>query len=359
MKIYDTPTVIVNYDVAVANVRKMVAGLAKYGVAHRPHIKVHKSTMLAKMQIAEGAHGITCAKVSEAEVMADAGIRDILIANQIIGELKLARLAALCRKADITICVDSLAGATQLSEAMTKAGLTIKVFIEVDSGSGRCGVKPAEAPTFMKSIAALPGLNIVGLMTYSGRIYGKTMAEMPAESRHETKTLLDVQAALKAEGFKLPVLSGGSSLSSRFPEDLSGLTESRAGNYVFNDCTSLFSGLATADECALRVIATITSIPEKGRCIIDAGTKTLTGDGCLYRPGYGFVPQYPEMEIYSLNEEHGYVRYPDTDKLRIGQQISIIPNHACVVPNVNEELIGLAADGREFIIPVEARGKNK
>lgn len=359
-ELFDTPAVIVYYDTVVNNIKKMVNGLQAQEIAHRPHIKVHKSTMLAKLQIELGAKGITCAKISEAEIMVDAGIQDILIANEIIGKIKLDKLMVLSKRANIITCVDSIDGATALSEAALAVGLKAKVYIEINIGADRCGVKPENAISFVKEVAVLNGIEIIGLMTYSGKIYGKKIGdEMRSESAREPRILYAIQNELDENGIHLSVLSAGSSLSSRYPEELKGITESRAGNYIYNDCTGLYSGLCTVDECALRVISTITSIPEKGRFIIDAGSKALTSDACAYGNGFGYVVEYPEMEIYALNEEHGYIRYANTDVLKIGQQISIIPNHTCVVPNVNEEVMGIKADGTTFIIPVEARGKNK
>lgn len=356
---FDTPAVIVLYDVAKQNVVKMIDELGRAGIRHRPHIKVHKSVMMAKMQLACGAEGVTCAKISEAEVMVEGGITDILVANQIIGDIKLKRLTALCRRASIIVAVDSVDGAEQLSLGAQAADLSIKVYLEINIGADRCGVKPGRALELATLITQMTGLELVGLMTYSGSIYGKSKTEMPVETHQEPEILIGVQSELRAHGIDLPILSAGSSFSSRFPQSLKGITESRAGNYIYNDCTTLFSGLCTVKDCALRVVSTIISIPEEGRLIIDAGSKTLTSDTCSYRPGFGYVIEYPDMEIYMLNEEHGYVRYKDTTGLHIGQQLTIIPNHACVVPNVNEEIIGLSAERGMFVIPVEARGKNR
>lgn len=359
-QLYDTPVVLVDETIVRQNITQMVTSLRRCAIDHRPHIKAHKSTLIAAMQVELGARGITCAKISEAEVMADAGFRDILIANEIVGEIKLARLVALCRRADIKICVDSLVGAFAASNAALAAGIRIRVLIEVNIGANRCGLRPDAVVDFAKAIRDFQGIEIVGLLTYNGKIYGKTIgADMIREAGQEARILTDLKTRLEAEQIPIQLLSAGSSLSSKYPDALLGITESRAGNYIFNDCTGLFSGLYTLDECALRIVSTIISIPEPGRVIIDAGTKTLSSDVCFYHNGFGYVVEYPEMEIYSLNEEHGYIHYPDTDKLQIGQQITIIPNHACVIPNLTDTLVGIRSDGSSFLIPVEARGKNK
>jgi D-serine deaminase-like pyridoxal phosphate-dependent protein len=304
----DTPVVIIDIDQAGRNINKIIEGFKKAGVKHRPHIKAHKCVTLAKLQIEMGADGITCAKLGEAEVMMEKGISDILIAYEIIGEKKIERLIALNKKGRVISCIDSIEGAEALSEAAVAAGIRLPVHIEINSGGGRCGRKPgSDLLEFAKTVKTLPGIEIIGIMTYSGQIYGTVGEEMQKMAKLEAETLMVSRRELEEAGIPIKELSGGSSPSAHYPEELTGITESRAGNYILNDCTALFGGICTVHECALRVIAAVISTPEPGRAVIDAGSKTLTSDGCPYRAGYGYVVEYPEIEIYKLNEEHGFM----------------------------------------------------
>jgi D-serine deaminase-like pyridoxal phosphate-dependent protein len=336
----------------------MIVMLKTQGIKHRPHIKAHKSVLLAKMQIEHGATGITCAKLSEAEAMMDGGITDILIANEIIGPIKWERLMRLSQRGNVITVIDSSIGAKGISEYSLKYGLTSKVYIDVDLGTHRCGVSIEEAIKLCKVVQQLPNIEIVGLFGYSSRAYGQPdEASMRAASENETFLLLKAKDEIEnATGIKFQNLSSGSSYSSKMPETMAGVTESRAGNYVFNDATALRSGICTPDDCALRVVATVISNPEPGRLILDSGSKSLSSDGSRYDNLYGFIMEYPEMEIYALNEEHAYVRYPKHYYPRVGEKVTIIPNHSCVISNLFGELVGVYEDGSTKVIPIEGRG---
>ena len=361
---FETPAVVVDMGQARKNAVKAVGALKAAGIKHRPHIKAHKSVALAKMQLEAGAVGITCAKLGEAEVMQQNGIEDILIANEIIGENKIRRLLELNRHSRVISCVDSLEGASALSAAAEAVNFRLPVFVEIDSGGERCGRHPGgDLIQFAKAASALKGIEIIGVMTYAGQIYGVTGEKMREAARHEAHILTEAADALRAIGLNIRELSGGSSLSLHIAEDSKGLTESRAGNYIFNDCNALFGGACVINECALRVITTVISIPKKNRAIIDAGTKTISSDGCSYRGGYGYVVGYPDIDIYKLNEEHGYLRLSDSVSggahLKIGDKLTIIPNHSCVLPNLCDELVMVENNEFKGLLPIEARGMNK
>ena len=357
---YDTPYVFIDIGQAGRNIDKAIQGLTRAGIKHRPHIKTHKSVLLAKMQLEKGASGITCAKLGEAEVMMQNGIADILIANEIIGENKIERLLSLNKKGRATSCIDSLEGASALSGAAAARGVKLPVFIEIDSGGGRCGRQPGDdVMRFAKAVSLLSGLEITGVMTYAGHIYGQAGDEMRAAVIHESGVLLEAAEALKSIGLNIRETSGGSSLSLRFIEDMRGLTESRAGNYIFNDCNSLFGNVCGVEECALRVVSTVISRPAKNRAIIDAGSKTISSDLCSYRSGFGYIAEYPGIEIYKLNEEHGYLRLPEGVNPGIGERITIIPNHSCMPPNLTDEIVMVENGELKGLLPIDARGKNK
>lgn len=355
-----TPAVIVDLDVAERNIQRMAEVVRSAGIRHRPHIKSHKSVFFARKQLEAGSIGITCAKLGEAEVMAEAGIDDILIAFPIIGKDKQERLFRLAQQIKVTCVADSVEGAKSVSSVGERVGLRIPLYIEVDGGIGRCGRQPGQdTAEFAKQIRHLPGIEIVGVLSYSGQIYAESSREsIRATAKNEALLLKQSADMIRAAGIELPVVSGGSSLSSKFAKELDGVTEVRAGNYLFHDVGQLSMGMVTVDDCALRVITTVVSVPAPGRAIIDAGSKTLTTDMMPFSKGFGYVIEFPEIEIFKLNEEHGFLRYDPSLTLQIGQQLTIIPNHACVIPNLCDELLGVRAGRVVDIIKVDARGKS-
>lgn len=356
-----TPYVVIDLDKAEKNIRKMIEGLNKAGVAHRPHIKPHKSIELAKLQIHLGAQGITCAKLAEAEVMADGGIDDILIAFPIIGEENLNRLASLCQKANVKTIVDSYVVAEGLSKVGERLNRSIEILIELDGGIHRGGVQPGQpALEFAKSISLLPGIDIVGIFTYMGQIYGQSsLEEIKKTAKLEADVLIQTKKMLEENGFKISITSGGSTPSSIFADQLEGITESRAGNYIFYDMNAVYLGVATEEDCSLKIRSRVVSTPLPGYATIDAGSKALTSDGSLKMNTFGYIYGKPNVTIVKLNEEHGFLRFDPTKyTFEIGEEIEIIPNHSCVIPNLNEQVYGLRQGKIEKEITVNARGKS-
>lgn len=360
-KSFPTPAVVIDLDQVDRNIINMVESNKKHGINHRPHIKTHKSVYIAKRQLELGAKGITCAKLGEVEVMIDGGISDILIAYPLIGQDKLERLGRLIDRANIITIVNSEKGAQALSQLGQSKGIKISVLIEVDGGMNRGGHKPME-PTlrFAQKIRDLKGIDIIGLMYYSGIIYNEDTKEgFESRARLERDEVINTAKLLEKHGFNMSILSAGSSYSSKMPHLLEGVTEVRAGNYVFNDCGQLVTGFATEDECALRVISTVVSVVDNHHAIIDAGSKTLTSDTCPHRKGYGYVVGRPDIYITHLNEEHGFIECETQLDLEVGDKIAIIPNHACVVPNLVDEAYGVRKGQLEKMIKIDARGKNQ
>jgi D-serine deaminase-like pyridoxal phosphate-dependent protein len=315
-----TPYVVADLDVIENNIKKMITSLKKYHIKQRPHIKTHKSVYFANKQLKLGACGITCAKVTEVQVFVENGFKDILLAYPIVGDEKLNLLGELMNKANITTIVND--------------------------------------KKHVNSIKNTKGIKIKGFEYYGGAIYEEeTLEAIKNKAKEDSSILLDAKNLVKDKN--ITILSSGSSYSSRFPQQLEGITESRAGNYIFNDVNALKRGLCNVDDCALRIITTVVSTPNKGSAIIDAGSKTLTSDLCSLKKGYGYVVEYPEMEIYKLNEEHGFLKFRPDINLKIGQKISIIPNHACVIPNLCDEILGINKKGEKIKIKIDARGKNK
>lgn len=355
-----SPALAVDLDQVDRNIQKLVSENKRHGIRVRPHIKTHKSVWLAKRQLALGCQGITCAKLGEAEVMAEAGIDDLLLAFPLIGSEKWERLKKLAQTKHVLTIVNSMAGARGLSAVGQALGRPIRVLLDLDGGLKRGGLQPLEATrSFARSIRSLPGLEIMGLMYYAGNIYQeKKLAGFDRMTRLERDMCLQTADLLQADGFKMEVLSGGNSFSGKRPHLMTGMTEVRSGNFIFNDCNQLSTGMATVADCCLRVIATVVSRVDDKRVIIDAGSKTLTSDACGNRPGFGYVVDHPDILIEKLNEEHGFLVSSQAINLSIGDRIEIIPNHACGLPNLVDHLYGFRSGVFQGLIAVEARGKN-
>lgn len=356
-----TPYAFVDLEAAERNIARMAGKLSQYGIQHRPHIKTHKSLEIARKQLAGGAVGITVAKLSEAEVFADGGIDDILIAFAIVGERNLERLAQLHRRIRVAVTVDSWEAACGLSSVGERTGSPVRVLIELDGGLHRGGRQPGEdIVEFARRIRELPGLEIVGIMAYFGLVYrNQTTDALEAAVRGESQIIRGVVSDLQEAGIDVSIVSSGSTPTSKLCEYAEGITEVRAGNYLYNDVSAVSMGLAEPEDCALRVIATVISIPLPGMATIDAGSKTLTSDRSHHTDGYGMVVGRPGIAIAALNEEHGMLRYdPEQVQLSIGDRIEIIPNHSCVIPNLNDYVYAVRDGEIVGRIKTDARGCN-
>ncbi|MBD2847599.1 alanine racemase [Paenibacillus sp. IB182496] len=356
-----TPAPIIELDILERNISAMAQRLHAAGIGHRPHIKSHRSVAIARRQLAAGAIGITTAKLAEAEVFADAGVASILLAYPIIGADKLSRFERLHVRPDLELLttVDSLAGARGLAAVGMRTGHPVRVLIELDGGLQRGGRQPgSDAVAFALAVQALDGIEVAGLMGYFGTIYGRRgEAELATAARAEARILEEAAQQCRRAGLAVPILSGGTSPAAMMSGQMTGVTEARAGNYVFFDASGIGLGLATEADCALRVIATVVSTPAPGRATIDAGTKTLTSDKAHHRDGFGLVVGRPDVRVVMLNEEHGFLQYdPAGPPLAIGERVELIPNHACVIPNLHPRVAGVREGRLCEWIEIDARG---
>lgn len=340
----DTPVVLIDLDKLEANINKLQRYLDEHGIANRPHIKTHKIPDIAWMQIKAGAIGITCQKLGEAEIMADSGITDILITYNIVGDAKLKRLAHLAGRIKLSVTADSEYTVNGLSQACAEAGVQVGVLIEFESGKQRCGVQtPEEAAALARHIAKMPGLRFGGLMTYP-------TTEKTVPFVEETRKLLT------PDNISIPCVSGGGTPRMWEAHRWHGVTEHRAGTYVYGDRKTVSLGAMSFDEVAMRVITTVVSRPTPDRGIIDGGSKTFSSD-VWDMDGFGYIVEYPEARIYDQSEEHGHVDFSKCKtKPRIGERVTVIPNHTCVVSNLFNEVIGVRGDKIERVWPVSARG---
>ncbi|KFG68271.1 D-TA family PLP-dependent enzyme [Microvirga sp. BSC39] len=345
---FGTPAVVVDLDVVERNIARVQGLCDAAGVANRPHIKTHKSPVIASMQRDVGARGITCQKIGEAEVMAEAGHNDILIAYNILGEEKLGRLGRLLSEAKVTVAADNPIVVAGLPEAAAIAGRDLGVVVECDTGRSRAGVETvAEAVALAKDIASRPGLSFAGFMLYP-----------PENAMEETQAFLDAAVAgVRGLGLEPQIVSSGGTPNLLNLGKIKGVTEHRAGTSVFNDRMMLAAGVAQLQDCALTVYATVVSRASSERGILDSGSKTLTSDtGGL--DGHGLILEHPQAKIARFAEEHGFLDLSAcNDRPNIGDIVRVIPNHVCVVVNMVDRLV--AVRGHEIVgeLPVAARGR--
>lgn len=344
----DTPCVLIDLDKVERNLGRAQKHFDRQGIPLRPHIKTHKLPRFARMQLELGAIGITCQKVGEAEVMAEAGLSDIMLPYNILGAQKLDRLKVLSRKVNLTLCADSAETVAGYAQAFEKAREPISVLVECDTGAGRCGVQsPQAAVALARLITQHKGLHFAGLMTYPPQ----------GKSAEALVWLREAVATLSELGLKPDIVSTGGTpdMWLDWPKDL--ITEYRPGTYIYMDRSLVSAGAATFDDCALTVLATVVSRPTDKRFIIDAGSKALTSD-LLGQVGYGHIPEFPHAIITTLSEEHGIVDLPSPSaRPQIGAQIEIVPNHACPVSNLYD-WVHLTRRGRAVDrVDVAARGK--
>ncbi|MCM3873339.1 MAG: alanine racemase [Pyrinomonadaceae bacterium] len=356
----ETPAVVVDLDVMERNLSRMTEYCRRQGIALRPHTKSHKIPDLARRQIESGAIGITVAKIGEAEVMLDSGITDILIAYPLVGRGKATRVAELAERADITVSLDSLEAARTISEQVTARNVKVGILAELDVGFGRCGVaNEKELLMLAEQISVLPGLEFRGLMFFPGQfVVGPT--ERSALLGDVNDLLGRTQEAFERAGWPLATVSGGSTPTAYDAHKFLGVNEVRPGMYIFNDRNMAGIGVAGVEDCALSVIVTVVSNSVAGRVIVDGGSKTFSSDRYLAgdRCGFGLVKEDPDAELETLSEEHGHLNIRDSmHRYRIGERLSVIPNHVCSTVNMHDEIYGVRGERVETVWSVAGRGK--
>jgi len=356
----ETPAVVVDLDVMERNLSRMAEYCRSHSIKLRPHTKTHKIPDLAKRQIESGATGITVAKIGEAEVMLDSGITDILIAYPLVGRGKATRLAELAECADITVSLDSLEAALAISEHVASRNVKVGILTELDVGFGRCGVaNEKELVTLAQKISELPGLEFRGWMFFPGQfVVGPT--ERAALLGEVNELLERTQEAFELAGLPLATVSGGSTPTAYDIHQFRGVNEVRPGMYIFNDRNMKGIGVANVEDCALSVIVTVVSNSVAGRAIVDGGSKTFSSDRYLAGDGRGFgiVKEDAEAELETLSEEHGHLNIThSTHRYRVGERLTVIPNHACSTVNMHDEIFGVRGDHIETVWQVAGRGK--
>ncbi len=354
----ETPALLIDLDIMERNLCRVATYAREHGLRLRPHTKTHKIPSLGKRQIGLGAAGLTVAKVGEAEVMLRSGTPDLLVAYPVIGERKLERLMAVARQTRVTVALDSMIAARQLSDSARAAALEIGVLAEVDVGLGRVGVEPGELVSFAQQLQRLPALRFEGIAFYPGHI--KLLDE---DGLAAVEQLSGVVAAmledLRAAGIEARIVSGGSTPALFHSHRVAGLNEIRPGTYIFNDKNTVTSGLCGYEDCAVSILTTVVSTAKKGQIIVDGGSKTFSSDRLSASPevSFGRIVEAPEAVFAKMNEEHGYVELRGAGGFAVGDRVHIIPNHVCTAMNLHETVYGIRGDKVEQVWAVEGRGK--
>ncbi|HKZ53859.1 MAG TPA: DSD1 family PLP-dependent enzyme [Anaerolineales bacterium] len=351
----DTPALLIDIEAMENNLERMAEFFRGSEVRLRPHFKTHKTPIIAHKQMAAGAKGITCQKLGEAEVLVGAGIADILIASQIVGSQKISRLAGLAHHAHLVVAVDQADNVRELSQAVSAAGSSLRVVVEVDVGFERCGVLPGEAAVSLAELVSQsPGLEFAGLMGYEGHAVFMTDRQSREQAVREALARLVRTAELvRQAGLAVDIVSAGATgtydMVGRFP----GVNEIQAGSYVLMD--TRYREVGVGFRCALTVLATVISLPAPGRAVIDAGKKTVSADF-----GLPTVISPDGLRLVRLSEEHGILEVDrQAEALRVGDRVELIPSHVCTTVNQNDRFYALRRGHLEGIWPIAARGKSQ
>jgi D-serine deaminase-like pyridoxal phosphate-dependent protein len=350
----DTPALWVDLDIMDKNITCLAGYFNKDGVSWRPHTKGIKIPAIAHKLLDAGAIGITCAKLSEAEVMAAGGIKDILIANQVVGETKVNRLVNLRHHADVMVAVDDIGNAVDISKAAEQVGLKVRTLIELDSGMQRCGLQPGpNVVEFARKLTDLPGIQLAGLMAWEGHVCKiEDAAEKKAQTEKAVGSLVHTAKLCREAGIAIPIVSCGGTGDFRISANIPGVTEIQAGGGIFGDLTYQKWGADT--QFSLFILATICSHALPGRAVVDAGRKAMNVEYSM-----PIVRDCPGAKFVRMAAEHGTLQLDDeTDQLvKVGDKINIIPGYEDLTVFLYDKLYGVRNGKVEVIWEVQGRGK--
>lgn len=341
----DTPAMIIDLDILEKNIREMQEVCRKEEIPLQVHIKTHKIPEIAHMQMRQGAVGICCQKLGEAEAMVAGGVREnILVPYNIVGSQKLIRLARLCKRARMTVAVDSEFTAQGISDQLQKDGASVRVLVELDTGGKRTGVQsPQAALELAQKVSRMPRLQLEGVMTYPSRLEAKPFIQ-------ETVDLF------RKAGLPLNEISGGGTGHEAISKQI-GCNVTRSGSYAFEGLRRINTTTNRPNPvtCATRMIVTVVSTPTADRIIIDGGQKTFERNP---PDPYGYIVEYPEARIYGMSVEHGHVNVSAcSHRFRVGERLAVVPQHQGVTTNNHDEVYAVRKGLIEAVWPVAGRGK--
>jgi D-serine deaminase-like pyridoxal phosphate-dependent protein len=347
----DSPQLLVDLDVVDANVDTLLAACQQRGIGLRAHFKSLKCTGLARYLHQRGVDNFLCAKLNEADALIEAGLTDVLIANQVVGPHKLRRLVELCHRGRVSVCVDDPENVRALSEAAVAADTTVGVLVEVNIGMNRCGVEPGlPALDLVRLIVSLPGLYFVGLQGYDGHLQ---MLADPDDRRCKCveglELLIGTRRILEGQGIKVEVVTGGGTGTWEYVSAYPGMTEIQPGSFILMDCA--YHKVRPEFGCSLSILATVISRKD-GQYILDAGSKAISRDF-----GTPVIKDRSEEAVLKLSEEHATVSCREKDAPRVGDLREVIPAHCCATMNLHRTCVGVRKGVIEAVWPVEASGR--
>jgi len=357
----ETPAAVVDLGRVELNLQRAADYTKQHGLDLRPHVKTHKSPLIAAEQLRLGAVGLTCATPHEAEVMSQVG-QDLLLAYPPVGPGRAARIARLAEQADVTVALDSERAIVDIAAAAREAGVVVGVYVELDLGMHRVGVPDvASAIALARRVIAEPSLEYRGIAFYPGHVR-EPVADQDAALQALGQALASAIDALTRADAAPRVVSGGSTPTLWRSHEIAGVTEIRPGTYVFNDRTTAAVGACERDDCALTVLATVVSTAVPGQAVIDAGTKALGREPMrgVEGEGFGALRDRPEVIVARMSEEHGILDLARTDwRPRVGDRVRVVPNHVCIVVHLNDLVYGVRGATVERSWRVEARGRGQ
>ncbi|MGI9147602.1 MAG: DSD1 family PLP-dependent enzyme [Chloroflexota bacterium] len=348
----DTPALLLDLAAMDRNIERMATTFREAGVGWRPHTKAIKIPAIAHKLLRAGARGITCAKVSEADVMIAGGIRDILIANQVVGEAKIARLVNLLPHGDVIVAVDNPTNVAQLDRAARAKGCPLRIVVEVNIGMDRAGVEPDAALGLSKLVNECEGLRYAGLMGWEGHTTSISDQQQKREAVEHSLRLLTQVADRCREVLPVEIVSCGGTGTYQFSAWQVGVTEIQAGGGIFGD-VRYHDAMQVGHECAMTVLATVSSRPTPTRIITDTGKKTMSSDGGVPSP----LVDAPVTSV-SLSAEHARIELgAPTSSPRVGDKIEFIVGYTDTTTMLHDQLYGTRDGNVEVVWPILGRGK--
>ena len=353
----DTPALILELDAFEANLRRLKDSLSGRNVKVRPHAKSHKCPQIAMRQIALGAVGVCCQKVSEAEALVEGGVGDVLVANEVVGEAKLRRLAALAKQARVAVCADDAGNVAALAAAAREAGVKLDVLVEINVGANRCGVEPGDAAVALaRRIASSPDLRFAGLQAYQGAAqHVRKVQDRRAAIEGAVDAVKRTLDGLRAAGIDCPKVTGAGTGTYLFEAGSAVYDELQPGSYIFmdadyarNDWTE--SGIPRFDH-SLFVWTTVMSRPSRERAIVDAGLKASSVDSGMPRLVEGGAAEYVKA-----SDEHGVIQVNGAAGYAVGDKIRLIPGHCDPTVNLYDHYVCIRNGRVEALWPITARG---
>lgn len=350
IEVLDSPQLLIDLEAVDANVQRMLAAFANREVNVRVHFKSLKCGGLARYLAVHGVKSFLCAKVNEAEILADAGIADILVANQVIGSTKLRRLAALARRAIVSVCVDDADNVCEMAAIASAEHVSVGVLVEVDIGMARCGVEPGQpALELARLIQSSRGLRFLGLQGYDGHLQMiADVTERRGRCLEGLEKLVSTRRLIEQAGIPVRVVTGAGTGTWEFVGYYEGITEIQPGSFVLMD--HAYHAIRPEFRCALSIMCTVVS-KRPGWYVLDAGSKAISRDF-----GTPVVKDRPHDMVAKLSEEHTKVESND-ESVRVGRRFEVIPTHGCATMNLHRQCVAIRHGKVEAIWPIEASGR--